>query len=70
MARKTAEQKESERIDNAIEAAWYKHCSGVQVNIMDIGKIFKECRAALPRMTIEDAVKAAAAKYSQNARAA
>ena len=27
-------------IDKRVEASFYKHCSGVQIDIMDIGKVF------------------------------
>lgn len=41
MARQTKEEK---RIDHIIELAYYKHDSGVQINMMDIPNIYRDCR--------------------------
>lgn len=35
--------------EKRIEALYYKHCAGVQINVMDIGKVFRagrDCIAA------------------------
>lgn len=37
MAKKVSTKKLDQRIDNAYRAS----CSGIQINIMDIGKVFK-----------------------------
>lgn len=47
MARQTKAQKAEKLIDHRIERAYYKTCSGVQIDIMDIGKVFDEGRKAL-----------------------
>lgn len=71
MPRKTQAQKEEERLDQQIESAWYRLCSGVQVSIMDIPKIFRECREALTAgMSIDGAIIHVAEKYRQNSRVA
>ncbi len=31
----------AKQIDKLIEQIYYKRCSGIQINIMDIGKVFK-----------------------------
>ena len=68
-------------IDDAIEQGWYKYALGVQVNIMDIPKIFDEIKAelvtsdmgAMPEYYLSGQdnhlatiVKAVAAKYRVN----
>jgi len=62
--------KEAKRIETAAAAAFKKHGSGVQVNIMDIGKILSagENAGALggDRKGIEAAVVDALAKYRLN----
>lgn len=64
---KSRKQQAAEKIDNLIEAEYYKQASGVQVSVMDIGKIFAECRAdLLAGKTMENAVKSAIAKYRKN----
>lgn len=44
MARKTKAQKQ---IDKRVERLYYASCSGVQINIMDIGKVFRAGREAI-----------------------
>jgi hypothetical protein len=41
MARMTKEQKAEKLLDKKVEAVYYKTCSGIQINIMDIPKVFK-----------------------------
>ena len=36
----------SKQIDKQIEAIYYANCSGIQINIMDIGKVFTAGRTA------------------------
>jgi hypothetical protein len=67
----TKEQKAAKRAIEAqnteIERAYYRHGNGVQINIMDITNIYKDCRTALAAGTVlDDAMKTAVAKYRQN----
>lgn len=71
MARLTKEErtakKASEALDKQIEAEYYKQGSGVQIPLLSIRDIFKECRAAvLAGGNLEEAVKTAIAKYREN----
>lgn len=59
--------KSEKQLDKDIERAWYRLASGVQVNIMNIGKVFADARAAmLTGATLDDAVTAAREKYREN----
>lgn len=37
----------AKQIDKQVEASFYRVASGVQINVMDIGKVFSAGRAAL-----------------------
>jgi hypothetical protein len=39
-------KRESNKLDKRIESIYYKRCSGIQIDIMDIPKIFNVARAA------------------------
>jgi hypothetical protein len=46
--------------DKWIERLYYKHCSGIQINIMDIGKVFDAGTRAIaenPRITEDQLAK-------------
>lgn len=43
---KTMKKSEEKKIDQKIESIYRKRCSGIQINIMDIGKVFKVGKAA------------------------
>ena len=59
MAKKT-----SNPIDKAIEQAYYVAAQNRQINIMDIPKVFADCRLAISTgEPVESAVKAAVEKY-------
>ena len=47
-ARKEKNMKKSEekKIDKKVESLYYKRCSGIQINVMDIGAVFKVGKAA------------------------
>lgn len=54
-------------LDKEIERVYYKHGNGVQINIMDIGKIFREVRAAYEKgEDYEASVQACIKKFRQN----
>jgi hypothetical protein len=44
---KARERKVKERVDQRIERLYYKHCSGIQINIMDMGRVFEAGHAAI-----------------------
>lgn len=51
-------------LDAAIEQEYYRQGHGVQVSIMDIPKIYTDCRAAVGRgEALADAMRAAVDKY-------
>lgn len=55
------------QIDKQIEQIYYRRCSGVQINIMDIGKVFAAGRAAYAAGTdMETAIVEAALRLAQN----
>lgn len=43
---KTAKPLAGKKLDAVIEQAFYRNCSGVQINILEIPKIYKVARAA------------------------
>lgn len=47
-ARKEKNMKKSEekKIDKKVESIFYKRCSGIQINIMDLGSVFRVGKAA------------------------
>lgn len=57
-------KKRKDSIDNEITRAYSRHAQGKQINIMNIPKVFTECRASiLAGGTVDQAVAAAVAKY-------
>lgn len=42
----TKKSKADKLLDNQIEQIFYKHCSGIQINIMDVSKVFAEGKKA------------------------
>lgn len=54
-------------IDSQIEAAYYRHGSGVRINIMDIPKVFTDARAKLAEgANLDAAMPEIVARYRQN----
>ena len=67
----TKEQKAAKKIekqlDEQVALAYSRHGYGVQINVMDIGKLYKDCKAAVATgISMDDAMLAAIAKYRQN----
>tara|TARA_Y100000310_G_C20159437_1_gene568455 strand:+ start:201 stop:416 length:216 start_codon:yes stop_codon:yes gene_type:complete len=57
----------ADKLDRDIEKAWYKQGFGVQINIMNIPKVFREVRAAVQGgQSIKDGVADAIKKYREN----
>ena len=64
---KTKQSKTDKQLDKDIERAWYRLASGVQVNIMDIPKIFRECRVAvLAGQPLDTIVQECIGRYRQD----
>jgi len=64
---KTRQSKAEKEVDKLIERTYYRYGSGVQINIMDIGKIFNEARIEmLTGKPIEEVIQNLIAKYRQN----
>lgn len=58
---------QNDKLDKAIEQEYYRQASGVQINIMSIGKIYADCRAAVAAgKALESAMAEAVAKYRLN----
>lgn len=59
--------KRKTKLDAEITRLFYKHASGVQINILDLGKIHVAGReAAASGTSVEDAVVAAIARFRVN----
>lgn len=73
-APKAAPKLKGKKLDDAISKAYYRNGNGVQVNIMDIGKIYDAGKKAYEAAdtveaadaALEEAMKAAIAKFRQN----
>ena len=61
-------KKELKKLDKNIEQEYYKQGHGVQINIMDITKVFRDCREDVTQngLSLEMAVSNAIAKYRMN----
>lgn len=74
VAAKTPAKLKGKKLDSAIEKAYYQHGSGVQIDMMSIGKIFREGQKAYEGAAtveeadkaLDEAMKAAVIKYRRN----
>lgn len=58
--------KEEKALDKAIEQAYYRLAQGKQIGIMDIPKVFKDCRLAITQgATLDQAMRAAILMYCE-----
>jgi len=64
------QSKTDKLIDKRIEQAYYRTSSGVQINIMDIPKIYREARATMQPDTtdaaLEQIITSIVARYRLN----
>jgi hypothetical protein len=58
MATKTAKKLTKKQIDKKVEQAYYASCSGIQISIMDIGKVFAAGRASFEAGADDETLKA------------
>jgi len=57
-----------DKLDKLIEQSYYRQGAGVQINIMDIGRLFKDVREAVSKgQEINGAVAAAIVRYAVKA---
>ena len=61
-------KKELKARDKRIERAYYKTCSGIQINIFDISKVFKAGHAALDAGADEAGLEKAIFEFVQTIR--
>jgi len=66
MARVTKKQQKA--IDERVEQAYYATCHGVQIGIMDIGKVFDAGREALAGGADEEALRKAIVEFVETIR--
>ena len=59
-------QSPEDKLDRAIEKLYYTHGNGRRINILDIGKLYADVRAAhIAGQDLDSAVKAAVAKWCE-----
>jgi maltose-binding protein MalE len=62
-----AAKKANKALDELVAQAYNRHGNNVQINIMDISNIYRDCKAAhAAGSTMDDAMITAIAKYRQN----
>lgn len=62
------QNKAEKAIDRRVEKAYYASCSGVQINIMDIGKIFAFGRMKVAAGEDDEALKSSIRAYVETIR--
>lgn len=61
-------KRQQKALDKRVEQAYYATCSGVQISIMDIGKVFTEGRKALVNGADEDLLRLTIRKFVETIR--
>lgn len=62
-----AKQTKAEKIvDRRIELAYYKSCAGIQIDAMNIGKVFQFGREAIARGVDDDHLASSIRTYVEN----
>lgn len=60
-------EKSEKALDKLIEKAYYANCAGTMINVMNIGKLFRDVKLELAVGTdLEVAMKTAIAKYNES----
>lgn len=60
--------KADKAIDRRVEAAYYATCSGVQIDVMDISKVFAAGRQAIANGADDEALRSAIVAFVQTIR--
>ena len=63
-----AEKAAEKKLDDKIEELYRKRCSGIQINIMDIGSVFRVGKAAARAGKSDDAIGDEIATFVQSIR--
>ena len=61
-------KKQKKAIDRRVEKAFYDTCSGVQISVLDIGKVFDAGRVAVADGADDDALRAAVVEFVNTVR--
>jgi len=63
-----AEKRRKDAQDKIVERAYYATCSGIQINVLDIGKVFAFGRLKLDAGEDFDALKSSVHNYVETIR--
>lgn len=61
-------KRQQKQIDKRVEQAYYASCSGIQIDIMDISKVFKVGRQAVANGADEAGLKSAIREFVETIR--
>jgi hypothetical protein len=61
-------KRQKKAMDRRIEQAYYRRCSGIQIDIMDIGKVFAAGRTALENGADEAGLEDAIVQFVETIR--
>jgi hypothetical protein len=64
----TLTKRQQKKIDRRVEVAYYATCSGIQINIMDIGRVFAVGREALRDGADEELLRSTIRKFVEQIR--